>query len=101
METYGPEGQTLGRDYFMQISGGNSFEGIWAFDVTQPGTYANLDIDHWGLVLLDNPLDPSIHESIGCVDCAYAIGTLVPAPEPETYAMMLAGLGILGWKVRR
>src|SRR3546814_21001841 len=44
MENYGPEGQALGRAYFMQISGGNSFEGIWAFDVTQPGTYANLDL---------------------------------------------------------
>lgn len=24
-----------------------------------------------------------------------------PVPEPETYAMLLAGLGLLGWKLRR
>jgi len=28
-------------------------------------------------------------------------GTLVPVPEPETYAMMLAGLGLLAWVTRR
>jgi len=101
MEEYGPDGWMLGREYFMQISGGNGPDGNWIFDVAQPGTHANLDIDHWGLVLLNDPLDPSVHESIGCIDCAYAIGTLVPAPESETYAMLLAGLGILGWKARR
>ncbi len=26
---------------------------------------------------------------------------LAPVPEPETYAMMLAGLGMLGWLARR
>jgi hypothetical protein len=25
----------------------------------------------------------------------------VPIPEPETYAMLLAGLGLLGWRLRR
>ena len=28
-------------------------------------------------------------------------GFLVPVPEPETYALMLAGLGLLGWTARR
>ena len=28
-------------------------------------------------------------------------GLLVPVPEPETYALMLAGLGVLGWTARR
>lgn len=28
-------------------------------------------------------------------------GSLVPVPEPETYAMMFAGLGLLGWVAHR
>ena len=89
------------RDYYLRISGGNSFDDVWAFDVSKPGTYSKLDIDHWGWILLNDPYDPDMFESVGCIECAYAIGTLVPAPEPETYAMMLAGLGILGWQVKR
>jgi len=27
--------------------------------------------------------------------------TVTPVPEPETYAMLLAGLGLLGWQARR
>lgn len=100
-ESYIDSNGVLYRNYYLSITGGNSFDGIWAFDVTKPGTYANLDIDHRGWIRLDDPLDPDMAESIGCLDCAYAIGTLVPAPEPETYAMMLAGLGILGWQVKR
>mgnify|MGYP006183190499 CR=1 FL=1 len=39
-----------------------------------------------------------LHESTG-----YAIegNVLAPVPEPETWAMLLAGLGITGWAVRR
>jgi len=25
----------------------------------------------------------------------------IPIPEPETYAMMLVGLGLVGWQMRR
>jgi hypothetical protein len=28
-------------------------------------------------------------------------GQLAPIPEPETYALMLAGLGVVGWSARR
>jgi hypothetical protein len=28
-------------------------------------------------------------------------GQLAPVPEPETYALMLAGLGVVGWTARR
>lgn len=27
-------------------------------------------------------------------------GFVAPIPEPETYAMLLAGLGLLGWRIR-
>jgi hypothetical protein len=102
-EEYGPDPDAgiTGRHHFLQISGGNDFNDIWAFDVSNPGTYSNLDIDHSGWIGLDDPLDPDMAESVGCIDCAYAIGTLVPVPEPETYALMLSGLGVLGWQVKR
>jgi hypothetical protein len=29
------------------------------------------------------------------------VGNLSPVPEPETYAMLIAGLGLLGWRLRR
>lgn len=32
---------------------------------------------------------------------APALIGVTPVPEPETYALMLAGLGLLGWRVRR
>lgn len=100
-EEYGPDDEDLGQRHTLQISGGNTFGDIWAFDVSQPGSYFNLDLDHTGYILLDDPLDPDIFESAGCEDCAYAIGTLVPIPEPETYALMLSGLGLMAWKARR
>lgn len=39
-------------------------------------------------------------------ECGYsanaAVGTITPAvPEPQTYSLMLAGLGVLGWVARR
>lgn len=38
----------------------------------------------------------------GLIDVTTASGPPVPAvPEPETYAMLLAGLGLLGWTARR
>lgn len=95
-ETYGPDELSPGRNYSLQIRGSG-------FNVSTPGTYTNLELAHWGHVLLHDPygLDPDMFESIGCPECVTMIGSLSPAPEPETYAMMLAGLGILGWKVRR
>lgn len=95
-ETYGPDDSSPGRNYLLQVS-------ALGFDISTPGTYTNMDMTHWGHVLLHDPygLDPDMFESIGCPECITMIGTLTPAPEPETYAMLLAGLGMLGWKVRR
>ncbi|MBT9521561.1 MAG: PEP-CTERM sorting domain-containing protein, partial [Dechloromonas sp.] len=35
----------------------------------------------------------------GSIDSVTIAAT--PVPEPETYAMLLVGLGMLGWKARR
>jgi hypothetical protein len=43
-----------------------------------------------------------VNWSDGAYDSGLAFtGTLVPVPEPETYAMMLAGLGLLAWMAHR
>jgi hypothetical protein len=39
--------------------------------------------------------------SIQAYASAYASSPSVPVPEAETYALMLAGLGMVGWMVRR
>jgi hypothetical protein len=45
-----------------------------------------------------NGLDFTDNGSVGRYAMAVHSGSLVP--EPETYAMMLAGLGLLGWRLR-
>ncbi|MFN3716768.1 MAG: FxDxF family PEP-CTERM protein [Thiobacillus sp.] len=37
----------------------------------------------------------------GLADDGHFIGSLTPVPEPETWAMLLAGLGFVGWVARR
>jgi Protein of unknown function (DUF1566)/PEP-CTERM motif len=39
-------------------------------------------------------------ESQGWYAIAVRPGDVAPVPEPETYAMFLAGLGLLGWRMR-
>ena len=39
--------------------------------------------------------------SVATVDKAFVGLTVTPVPEAETYAMMLAGLGLVGWRIAR
>ena len=39
--------------------------------------------------------------SVAYVDKAFVGLTVTPVPEAETYAMMLAGLGLVGWRIAR
>ena len=41
------------------------------------------------------------HMSLAQVAIDIAAAPTAPVPEPETYAMLLAGLGLVGWQVRR
>jgi len=36
----------------------------------------------------------------GLADDGHHVSSAVPVPEPETYAMLLAGLGLIGWRLR-
>lgn len=61
-------------------------------DATHHGTFA--------MSMYSNGIDPingSLSASAGVG--AYAVSQ--PVPEPETYALMLAGLGLVGWRARR
>lgn len=71
------------------------------FDLTQPGVYNSLDMIQTIYVYLGDPFDPDISIYDPCIHCASAIGTLVPIPEPESYAMLLAGIGLLSFRARR
>lgn len=75
-------------DYWLAAVGQDSFSGVWTGGtITGPGfSFTNPSITNW---LPDNF---SAH-------AAARITTAVP--EPETYAMMLAGLGLLGVFARR
>jgi hypothetical protein len=44
-------------------------------------------------------IDAEIHTAFA--QAAIDIGGVAPVPEPETYAMLLAGLGLVGWQARR
>jgi len=49
-----------------------------------------------GDVVFTDPAD-----QIGLIGMTYHVGTVAAVPEPETYAMLLAGLGLLGFAARR
>lgn len=70
-------------------------------DAFKPATYTDVNFTEYALFFIDDPLDPDIFVEDGCAGCATWVGTLVPIPEPETYAMLLAGLGLLGFQCRK
>ena len=60
-----------------------------SFVASGPGGYSGMNIDNISMV----GLAPTGGVGDG--------GTVTPVPEPQTYALMLAGLGAVGWTARR
>jgi hypothetical protein len=102
-------GQLVGIDtgFFGAVtpSGGSASiagSGAYAFSlILYNGTFAQLV---YAKPTTTSPLCAAL--PVSNTDCGYSanasVGTITPAiPEPETYALMLAGLGALGWAARR
>lgn len=84
-------------------------------DFSGPVTVGGFDVPNsHALVLDDASIDMTLAQGIQQQPWNYYInlhtdaypdgelrGQLAPIPEPETYAMMLAGLGIVGWAAAR
>ena len=73
-------------------------------DISTPGVIdVYMSEDAYWRAGTGNPVDDTFVNTpcIGSLTCATLTGTLVPVPEPETYAMLLAGLGIIGLRGRR
>ena len=105
-----PEGTTAFGFDFADIQGNVVEFAIVPID-DEPGTIRlNSSDDGYSFFgyIADEPIDRvlvlntsfSTAGTYGVID-NFSIGPLPPPiPEPETYAMMLAGLGLLGWKSR-
>ena len=76
---------------------------LLGWDPTQVGVFTgNLSEDYYFVAGTGNPVDDTfINDTCVPADCVTFTGTLVPIPEPETYAMLLAGIAMLGFTARR
>ncbi|GJJ03651.1 hypothetical protein RugamoR64_41890 [Duganella rhizosphaerae] len=70
-------------------------------------TFGNNGVDYWQLLMptLTNTLHHITVTGTPLVNTQGFVGSLslvaTPVPEPETYAMMIAGLGLVGFMARR
>jgi hypothetical protein len=62
-----------------------------SMDISTKSRQGVADLSHTARLFIDNPSGTFTSES----------GILAPIPEPESYAMMLAGLGLAGFMARR
>lgn len=53
-----------------------------------------------GSSLHNTPLYYGFTAANGLADDGHHVSSAIPVPEPETYAMLLAGLGLVGWRLR-
>lgn len=83
----------------------------WLNVGTVSGSTAGIDLDAWGygtshqfgyVMLTDVPeLNPGGATVGADIDAVGAISTVLTIPEPESYALLIAGLGLLGFVARR
>ncbi|MDP2153721.1 MAG: PEP-CTERM sorting domain-containing protein [Methylotenera sp.] len=93
-------GNVLDREFYFSVSANNIDDIISPFDLSTPGTYSGLEYRERGYLRLNDPLDPGMFSQDDCPQCAVAIGTMIAVPEPEAYALLLAGLGMISWRVK-
>lgn len=91
----------LDREMYFSVSATNIDGVISPFDLSLSGTYSGLSYRERGFLRLDNPLDPDLFSQDDCLQCAVATGTMTAVPEPQTYGMLLSGLGIIAWRIKR
>ena len=71
------------------------------FLISDPAGSAPFSFVANGLTFTGNDLAVTIHRSNSWVFLSEVEFNVSPVPEPETYAMLLAGLGLIGFAVRR
>ena len=71
------------------------------FPISDPAGSAPFAFVANGLSFTGNDLSVTIHRSNAWVFLSEVEFNVSPVPEPETYAMLLAGLGLIGFAVRR
>lgn len=85
-------------------SGINDDAGVLTGTITHInlGTFSvSANIDFAALGMVGNPVYYGFTAANGLADDGHFITSAVPVPEPETYAMLLAGLGLVGFAARR
>jgi len=82
-------------------------EGVKWIELAQPLQMSSAEINNFSSLFPVNPLSPNGGDARGIQDLnGRVVLTDVPGfasavPEPETYAMLLAGLGLIGFAARR
>ena len=71
------------------------------FPISDPAGSAPFAFVANGLSFTGNDLSVTIHRSNAWVFLSEVEFNVTPVPEPETYAMLLAGLGLVGFAIRR
>ncbi len=93
----------LGGLLMLDFSGVSFIDDFWTFDLIQVGVGGGLTGDFSGFQV--SGLAPDLSFSASQFDTYYSINLermiTTPVPEPEIYAMLGLGLGLMGWVGRR